>query len=394
MEEHKDTAQTSSTPQTGMEERDEPMNMEESLAYVSPEDPRPGEIVEGKVVHLSHDGVLVDIGAKSEGIIHLQDLSHKRVDRATDVVKLGDVIQVYVIGFEGDEGVLKLSKRRADEQAAWSKLEEWLHTGEIIEAPVIDVVKGGIVVDVGLRGFVPASHIARGYVNALDSFLGQTVRLKVIEIDRSKRRAILSRKLAIEEETRARQEVIWNDIQEGQVREGVVKSLSAFGAFVDLGGIDGLLHISEMAWKRIGHPSELLTVGQTISVKVLKADREKEKISLGLRHIQDNPWNSVRDRYEEGRTYRGRVVRLADFGAFVELEPGIDGLIHISQLSYQRVRQPADVVHVGEEILVKVIKVDPEHKRVSLSKRDADPVATGEDAVSELPSDSGAGSER
>lgn len=371
-ERHEDMREEGAQDSHSTMESGEPMGMEESMAYAPLEDVHPGEIVSGKVVHISNDGVLVDVGAKSEGVIQLQDLSHRRIEKPTDVVELGETISVYVLGYEGEEGTLKLSKRRADEAKAWDQLEQWMDNKEIIEAPVTEVVKGGLVVDVGLRGFVPASHVARGFVTELEPFLGQTLRLRVIEIDRGKRRAILSRKVVLEEEARVSHDQVWSNIEEGQIREGTVKSLTDFGAFIDLGGVDGLLHISEISWGRIKHPSEVLTVGEPIRVKVLRLDREKEKISLGLRQVVGNPWDSVDDHYLEGEIYTGKVVRLATFGAFVELEPGVDGLVHISQLADYRVQVPSEVVQVGDEIQVKVLHVDKEQKRISLSKREAD----------------------
>jgi ribosomal protein S1 len=352
--------------------QEEQAALEQSMGMGAVEDIRPGQIVTGTVVHISPDSVLVDVGAKSEGIVHLHDLSHRRLERPEEVVKLGDVISVYVLGWEGEEGMLRLSKRRADEIEAWRRLEAAMTNNEVIEAPVTEVVRGGLVVDVGLRGFVPSSHVAQGYVNDLKPFLGQTLRLKVIELDRSKRRAILSRKVVLEEEARIKREKLWQEIEEGQVREGVVKSLTDFGAFIDLGGVDGLLHISEMSWGRIQHPSEVLKEGETVRVKVLRLDREKEKISLGLRQVLPNPWDTVQERYQEGAIYTGKVVRLATFGAFVELEPGVDGLVHISQLADHRVATPSEVVQVGDIIRVKVLYIDPQAKRISLSKREAD----------------------
>ena len=353
-------------------EMEEALNMEESLGLGLGGDAHPGDILEGRVVHISQDGVLVDVGAKSEGIIHLRDLSHRRVERAEDVVQLGDVISVYVLGYEGEEGTLKLSKRRADEEKAWERLEEAQKNDEILEAPVVEVVKGGLVADVGLRGFIPASLIAPGFVHDLEPFLGQTVRVRVMEIDRHKRRAILSRKDVLAEETRAKQEEVWSKIEEGQIWDGTVKSLTDFGAFIDLGGVDGLLHISEMSWSRINHPSEILEVGQSVRVKVIRLKPESGKISLGLRQVEGNPWDRAADHFVEGRIYRGEVVRLATFGVFVQLEPGVDGLVHISQLADYRVGHPSEVVQVGDVIAVKVLEVDPERKRISLSKREAD----------------------
>ena len=365
-------------------EMEEALNMEDSLGFGIGGDARPGDILRGRVVHISQDGVLVDVGAKSEGIIHMRDLSHRRVERADEVVQLGDEISVYVVGYEGDEGTMKLSKRRADEESAWERLEDAQKNSEVLESPVVEVVKGGLVVDVGLRGFIPASLIAPGFVHDLEPFLGQTVRVRVLEIDRHKRRAILSRKDVLAEETKAKQEEVWSKIEEGQVWEGTVKSVTDFGAFIDLGSVDGLLHISEMSWTRINHPSEILEVGQSVRVKVIRLNPEKGKISLGLRQVEGSPWDKASERYEEGRIYRGQVVRLAPFGVFVQLEPGIDGLVHISQLADYRVNNPAEVVEVGDEVAVKVIQVDPERKRISLSKRDAD-AEGGLEAAAEPP---------
>ena len=346
--------------------------LEQSMGMHAGGDVRPGQTVTGTVVQISGDTVLVDVGAKSEGIIHLHDLSHRRADRPEELVALGDRVTVLVLGWEGDEGMLRLSKRRADEALAWARLEDALKTGEVLEPDVSEVVRGGLVVDVGMRGFVPSSHVAKGFVNDLQPFLGQRIRVRVIELDRSKRRAILSRKVVLDEEGKSKREELWNSIEEGQVREGVVKSLTDFGAFVDMGGTDGLLHISEMSWGRIQHPSELLSVGDAVKVKVLRLDRDRQKISLGLRQVSPNPWEVVEERYPDGAILEGKVVRIASFGVFVELEPGVDGLVHVSQLADHRVESPGDVVKVGDIIRVKVLYVDPQQKRISLSKRDAD----------------------
>ena len=346
--------------------------LEQSMGMHAGGDVRPGQTVTGTVVQISGDTVLVDVGAKSEGIIHLHDLSHRRADQPEDVVAIGDQISVFVLGWEGDEGMLRLSKRRADETLAWSRLEEALKSGEVLEPVVTEVVRGGLVVDVGMRGFVPSSHVAKGFVNDLQPFLGQHIRVRVIELDRSKRRAILSRRVVLDEEGKSQREQLWASVEEGQVREGVVKSLTDFGAFVDMGGTDGLLHISEMSWGRIQHPSEILKIGETIRVKVLRLDRDRHKISLGLRQVNPNPWDVVQERYPEGAILEGTVVRLASFGVFVELEPGVDGLVHVSQLADYRVETPGDVVRVGDRVRVKVLYVDPQQKRISLSKRDAD----------------------
>lgn len=332
----------------------------------------PGDIVTGKVVQVSPDSVMVDVGYKSEGFIPLNELSHRPVQSADQIVSVGDEIKVFVVAVEGHEGSLKLSKRKAEEQAAWGSVQEAFEKGEVFEAEVVEVVKGGLVVDIGLRGFMPASQVERGYVADLGKYLSQKVRAKIIELDRHKNRVILSRKAVLEEERRQSKDQLWSQLEEGQVREGTVKSLTDFGAFVDLGGVDGLVHVSELSYGRVKHPSEVLSEGQKISVKVLRLDREKGKVSLGYKQTLPDPWSVAAERYPEGSTVTGKVVRLTSFGAFVEMEPGIDGLIHISQLAEHHVTNPNEVVSPGQEVRVKVLSVKPEEKRISLSLREAD----------------------
>ncbi|MGE5589987.1 MAG: 30S ribosomal protein S1 [Bacillota bacterium] len=334
--------------------------------------PKPGDVVTGKVVQVSPDSVMVDVGYKSEGIIPLNELSHRPMQSADQVVSVGDEIKVYVVSVDGHEGGLKLSKRKADEQAAWGRVQESFEKGEVLEAEVVEVVKGGLVVDIGLRGFMPASQVERGYVADLGKYLGQKVRARIIEMDRHKNRVILSRKSVLEEERKAARERLWAELEEGQVREGTVKSLTDFGAFVDLGGVDGLVHVSELSYGRVKHPSEVLSEGQQVKVKVLRLDREKGKVSLGYKQTLPDPWQVAVEKYAEGSTVTGKVVRLTTFGAFVELEPGIDGLIHISQLADQHVNNPNEVVNPGQEVRVKVLSVKPEEKRISLSLREAE----------------------
>ncbi|MHB9146471.1 MAG: 30S ribosomal protein S1 [Symbiobacteriia bacterium] len=332
----------------------------------------PGDIVTGKVVQVSPDSVMVDVGYKSEGIIPLNELSHRPLQSADQMVSVGDEITVLVVGVDGHEGNLKLSKRKAEEQAAWGSIQAAFEKGEVFDAEVVEVVKGGLVVDIGLRGFMPASQVERGYVADLGKYLGQKVRAKIIELDRHKNRVILSRKAVVEEERRQAKDHLWAELEEGQVREGTVKSLTDFGAFVDLGGVDGLVHVSELSYGRVKHPSEVLSEGQKVTVKVLRLDREKGKVSLGYKQTLADPWSAAPERFPEGSTVTGKVVRLTTFGAFVELEPGIDGLIHISQLAERHVTNPNEVVSPGQEVRVKVLSVKPEDKRISLSLREAD----------------------
>jgi 4-hydroxy-3-methylbut-2-enyl diphosphate reductase len=331
-----------------------------------------GELVRGKVVSVGDEGVMVDVGYKSEGIIPVGELGLKDNQTPADMVKVGDEINVVIKNVEGQDGNVILSKRRADDEDAWKHLQAVHESGEPIEVPVTAEVKGGLIVDAGVRGFIPASHVSRGFVKDLKPFVGQEIKVRVIELDRPRNQVILSRKLILEEEQRRLREETWRNINEGEVRTGVVKRLTDFGAFVDLGGVDGLLHVSELSWGRVKHPSEVVHEGQEIKVKVLKVDRENERISLGYKQILPDPWTSIQERYVEGSVVAGKVVRLAPFGAFVELQPGIDGLVHISQLADRRVAKPEEVVSVGQEVKVKVLGVNPQAHRISLSLREAE----------------------
>lgn len=333
--------------------------------------PKHGDILTGKVVQISGDSVMVDVGYKSEGVVPLNELSHRPLVSPDEVVQVGDEIQVYVTSVDA-EGNLRLSKRRADEAAAMGRIAEAYEAGEVLEAEVVEVVKGGLVLDIGMRGFMPASQVERGYVADLGKYLGQRLRARIIELDRNKNRVILSQKQVLEEEREKARQEIWATIEVGQVRRGVVKSLTDFGAFVDLGGVDGLVHISELSWGRPKHPSEVLSVGDEINVQVLRLDHERGKVSLGYKQTLPDPWSQVEEKYPEGTDVEGRVVRLTTFGAFVELEPGVDGLIHISQLADHRVLKPEEVVNPGQTVRVRVLSVRPDEKRISLSLREAD----------------------
>ncbi|WP_434511947.1 bifunctional 4-hydroxy-3-methylbut-2-enyl diphosphate reductase/30S ribosomal protein S1 [Desulfitobacterium sp. AusDCA] len=330
-----------------------------------------GAVVTGTVVKLTQDEVFVDLGWKSEGIISRNELSVAPVTDPSEVVKVGDEIKVVVLRVENEEGNPVLSKRKADEEAATERLEQLAESKEELQAKVTEVVKGGLLVDVGMRGFVPASQIQLGYVEDLNQFLGQTLRLRVIEFDPSKRKIILSQKVILAEEQVSKREKLLETLQEGDVVSGVVRRLADFGAFVDIGGVDGLLHVSDMAYTRIKHPSELVKVGDEVEVQVLRVDKEHSRISLGLKQLKPSPWETAADKYPLGSVAAGTVVRLAPFGAFVKLEDGIDGLIHISQLSEKRVAKVEDVVKVGDQVKAKVIECKPEEKRISLSIREA-----------------------
>jgi len=331
-----------------------------------------GDIVTGVVVQINQDEVLVDVGAKSEGVVPIRELSNFSVDSPQDVVKVGDEIKVYVLKAEDKEGRVILSKEKADAEEAWARLEEDMNEGQVVTGFVREVVKGGILVDVGVRAFLPASLVDRGYVEDLSKYLNMEVSAKVIELNRARRKVILSRKAVLEDDFARNREEMLNNLEEGQVIKGVVRRLTNFGAFVDIGGVDGLLHISEMAWYRINHPSEVVQVGDELDVKVLRVDLDNEKVSLGLKQVLANPWDNIEANYPVGSVINAKVVRLAPFGAFVQLEPGVEGLVHISHLADRHVATPDEVVQEGEEIRVKVLSVDSDEKRIRLSIREVD----------------------
>ncbi|HEY3297893.1 MAG TPA: 30S ribosomal protein S1 [Armatimonadota bacterium] len=329
----------------------------------------PGDVVEGVVVHIDKEGVLVDVGTKSEGIIRPNELSSRPVQSMEDVVKVGETIKVYVVQPENDEGYLVLSKKRADFEKAWVAVQEAFEEGKTISAMVTDRVKGGLVVDLGIRGFIPGSHVGSGNVKNLDRYVGQSLPLKVIEVDRERRKVVLSHRQAAEEERAKLREETVGTLKEGEIREGVVRRVTDYGAFVDLGGIDGLLHVSEMSWTRINHPSEVVKVGQKIQVMILKLNLEAGRVSLGLRQILPDPWADVASRWKVGDIITGNISRLVPFGAFVQLDHGIEAIIPNSELSHKRVKRPEDVVEVGQEVQAKVIDVRPEERRMTLSMK-------------------------
>lgn len=329
-----------------------------------------GAIVKGTVVKVSGDEVFVDISWKSEGVIPIDELSSTKVTDINDIVKVGDTVTVMVTRVENNEGYTELSRRRASEIEAREKLAEVAQTKEEIQAKVIEVVKGGLLVDLGMRGFVPASQVDVGYVDDLNKYVGQTLRLRIIEFDASKRKLVLSQKAILAEEQKGNREKLFETLKEGDVVKGTVRRLATFGAFVDVGGTDGLLHVSDMAFSRVNHPSEIVNVEDEVDVQVLNIDREKGKISLGLKQLRNNPWTNISEKYPEGSIVKGKVVRIAPFGAFVTLEDGVDALIHISQLADHRVNRVEDIVKVGDEVSAKVIECKPEEKRISLSIRE------------------------
>ena len=326
-----------------------------------------GDVVTGKVVRIDRDEVLLDIGFKSEGVIPANELSiRKSVDPAGEV-DLGEELEALVVSKEDSEGRLILSKKRARFEKAWRKIEAAAETGEPVEGKVIEVVKGGLIIDLGIRGFLPASLVDIRRVQSLDEFTGETLECKVIEINRNRNNVVLSRKAVLQEEQEEARSQILGRLEKGQVVVGRISNIVDFGAFVDLDGIDGLIHISELSWSHVTNPSEVVSIGDEVKVKVLDIDTERQRISLGLKQTQDDPWERFVSTYGPGNVLEGKVTKLVDFGAFVEVLDGVEGLVHISELADRHVENPREVVDVDQVINVKILEIDEERRRVSLS---------------------------
>ena len=326
-----------------------------------------GDVVNGKVVRIDKDEVLVDIGYKSEGVIPSNELSIRKSVDPGDEVSLGEEVDALVLTKEDQEGRLILSKKRARFEKAWRRIEAAAESGEPVEGTVIEVVKGGLILDLGVRGFLPASLVDIRRVHNLDEFMGQKLECKVIELNRSRNNVVLSRRAVLEEERKEVREQILGRLQSGQIVDGKISNIVDFGAFVDLDGIDGLIHISELSWSHVNHPSEVVGIGDTVRVKVLDIDRDRQRISLGLKQTQEDPWQRVVDSHQTGDVLEGKVTKVVAFGAFVEILPGVEGLVHISELADHHVENPSEVVEPGTELKVKILEVDEERRRLSLS---------------------------
>ncbi|NMD37148.1 MAG: bifunctional 4-hydroxy-3-methylbut-2-enyl diphosphate reductase/30S ribosomal protein S1 [Christensenellaceae bacterium] len=325
---------------------------------------RPGQVMTGTVVQITDDEVCVNIGFKSDGLINRSELADKDV-------KMGDEIEVEVVKVNDGEGNVLLSQRNIVNRKVWNALVEKHENNEVVEAIAKDVVKGGIIANInGVRAFIPASQLANRYVENLDEFKGQTLKVKIIELDRQKKRIVASRKAVILEEEAAKKAEIWKTLAEGEVVDGIVRRLTNFGAFVDIGGIDGLIHITDLSWARVKHPSDVVKPDQKVQVKILSLDEERERIQLGLKQLAPRPWDVADKKYIVGSVVEGKVVRITTFGAFVELEPGLDGLVHISQCALHRIQKVEDAVQVGDIIRVKILNVDSNAHRISLSIRE------------------------
>ncbi|TDD59180.1 30S ribosomal protein S1 [Kribbella antibiotica] len=339
-----------------------------------------GDIVEGTIVKVDRDEVLLDIGYKTEGVIPSRELSIKHDVDPNEVVKVGDHVEALVLQKEDKEGRLILSKKRAQYEKAWGTIEKIKEEDGVVTGTVIEVVKGGLILDIGLRGFLPASLVEMRRVRDLQPYVGQEIEAKIIELDKNRNNVVLSRRAWLEQTQSEVRMNFLTQLQKGQIRKGVVSSIVNFGAFVDLGGVDGLVHVSELSWKHIDHPTEVVEVGQEVTVEVLDVDMERERVSLSLKATQEDPWQQFARTHQMGQIVPGKVTKLVPFGAFVRVEEGIEGLVHISELAERHVEIPEQVVQVNDDVMVKIIDIDLERRRISLSLKQAN---EGVDTVSD-----------
>ena len=323
------------------------------------------------MVRIDRDEVLLDIGFKSEGVIPSRELSIRNAVDPSEIVDIGEEIEALVLQKEDQDGRLVLSKKRAQYEQAWGRIEEIKEADGVVAGPVIEVVKGGLIIDIGLRGFVPASLVELRRVRDLDPYIGMDLEAKIIELDKNRNNVVLSRRAWLEETQKEQREEFLDNLQPGEKRSGVVSSVVSFGAFVDLGGMDGLIHVSELSWKHVDHPNSVVTVGDEVDVEVLEVDRERERISLSLKATQQDPWQAFADGHKVDELVYGRVTKLVPFGSFVQVGDGIEGLVHISEMSAHHVELPEQVVTPGEELWVKIIDLDLQRRRISLSIKQA-----------------------
>jgi small subunit ribosomal protein S1 len=364
------TLDTPTTPQVAINDigsaEDFLAAIDETIKYFND-----GDIVEGTIVKVDRDEVLLDIGYKTEGVIPSRELSIKHDVDPNEVVAVGDIVEALVLQKEDKEGRLILSKKRAQYERAWGDVEAKKEADEVITGTVIEVVKGGLILDIGLRGFLPASLVEMRRVRDLQPYVGKQLEAKIIELDKNRNNVVLSRRQWLEETQSEVRSSFLSQLQKGQVRSGQVSSIVNFGAFVDLGGVDGLVHVSELSWKHIDHPSEVVEVGQEVTVEVLDVDLDRERVSLSLKATQEDPWQQFARTHQINQVVPGKVTKLVPFGAFVRVDEGIEGLVHISELAERHVEIPEQVVNVGDELLVKVIDIDLERRRISLSLKQA-----------------------
>jgi small subunit ribosomal protein S1 len=368
----KELIQIADEPKTAVQDQEADDYTPEELVQAleaSLRDFNDGDLVSGKVVRIDRDEVLVDIGYKSEGVIPAKELSIRHDVDPGEVVKVGDDIEALVLQKEDKEGRLILSKKRAQYERAWSRIEHVMAEGGTIKGPVIEVVKGGLILDIGLRGFLPASLVELRRVRDLHPYVGQELECKIIELDRNRNNVVLSRRAFLEESQSESRKKVLESLTKGDRRRGKVSSIVNFGAFVDLGGVDGLVHVSELSWRHVEHPSEVVQVGDEVEVEVLDVDLERERVSLSLKATQEDPWKEFERHYSAGEIIEGEVTKIVPFGAFVRVAEGIEGLVHISELAEEHVESADQIVQVGDRVRVRVVEVDVSRRRVSLSMR-------------------------
>ncbi len=331
-----------------------------------------GDIVKGKVLKIDPSGVLVDIKYKADGLILPEELADKTIGSPNEVVKVGDVINVFIENLENKEGYIVLSKKRADYEIQWKTAYDAYKKKTVLESKVIQALRGGLVVDCeGIRGFIPASQVLKKAQEPLEAFKGKSLPVKVIDVNRRQGKIVLSHKLAAGEKEKFQASKVLDEIEVGQIRKGKVTSIKSFGAFVDIGGIEGLIHLSELSWKRVKHPTEVLKLGQETEVFVLGVDRINKKVALGLKELQPDPWVDAPEHFKAGQIVKAKILRFAKFGAFAELEHGLEGLIHISELSKEPIQKPSDAAKIGDVVDVKILRVLPDEQRIGLSVKDA-----------------------
>lgn len=353
-----------------MENNNEEISMKEIMGEIEKSMKRihEGDVVKGTVISVSSDEVLVNIGYMADGIISRNELSDREELSPEDILNPGDEIYVYILKINDGEGNVALSKKKADEIKTWDDLQEDFNSATIFTVKVDQIVRGGAIAYInGIRAFIPASHISYSYVKDLNSFINKEINVKIIEFDKYKGKVVLSAKEVEKEEAEKIKEKLWESLQKGEKRMGTVTRIVKFGAFVDLGGVEGLIHLNDLSWKRVNNPSEVVAVGDKVQVFVLDFDREKNRISLGLKTVEEDPWRKAIFKYNIGDIVEGKVVKLLDFGAFVELEDGLEGLVHVTEISEDRILKPSDVLNIGDKVKVKILEINEEAKKMSLS---------------------------
>lgn len=354
---------------------DEELSMQEMLNALNGtlKKIHPGDVVKGKVISATDKEVFVNIGYMSDGIVAKDDLSYEDSINPKEAFNPGDEIYVYVVDVNDGEGNVVLSKKLADSVKVWDELNSLKENDGPLKVKVSEIVKGGAIAYIkGIRAFIPISQLSANYIENADDFLGKELLVKIIEIDKDKEKVVLSRKEVEKLEIEHKKDKVWASLEKGQKRSGIITRLAKFGAFVDLGGIDGLIHISDLSWNRVNKPEEVVSIGDSVEVYVIDFDKSKGRISLGLKEVNKNPWINIADKYKAGNIISAKVVRIVDFGAFVEIEPGIEGLVHISEISEERILKPSDKLKIGDAVKAKIMSIDEKNKKISLSIKEAE----------------------